>query len=109
MTKSRYLEMMRQMGVEPKKEEIPPDASDLSVETIISLEINNYLRDIWDGMSGSYFGKDLATLDILFDIYGITTKEDKLFYLRLLNIIFIETTKIINAKIRQQHNKKGVK
>lgn len=105
MSKSRYFEMMEQMGVEPKPEEIPPDASDFSMETLIAFDINSALRDIWDGMSGSYFGKDLSTLPVLFDIYGITDKYEKLLYMNLLNIMIVENTKIINAKIKQESNK----
>ena len=112
MTKERYLEMMEQMGSEPKKDEIPPDASDFSFETLVAFEINNLLRDVWDGMSGAYFGKDLSTLPMLFDVYSINDKYDKIFYMHLLAIIFEENIKLINNKIKQEqirNKRKGAK
>lgn len=105
MTKERYLEMMEQMGAEPKEEEIPPDSSDFLSDTLTVFEINGHLRDIWDGMSGSYMGKDFSTLPILFDIYEITNKDNQLLYLRLLNIIISENINIVGQKIKQEQKK----
>lgn len=105
MTKARYFDMMEQMGVEPKKDEIPPDASDFRNDTIIAFEINSMLSDIWDGMSGSYFGKDLSILPMLFDMYGITNKYHRLLYMELLNSIAYENTVIINNKLKQERKK----
>ena len=106
MTKERYLEMMSQMGAEPKEDEIPPDSSDFFSDTLIVFEISNQLRDIWDGMSGSYMGKDMSTLPMLFDIYGIKNNDNKMLYLRLLNIIISENTRIISEKLKQEQRKK---
>ena len=77
MTKERYLDMMNQMGAEPKEDEIPPDSSDFFSDTLIVFEISNQLRDIWDGMSGAYMGKDTSILPMLFDIHDIKDKENR--------------------------------
>ena len=58
--------MCEQMGWEPKDEEIPKDPSDLSYNVQCALILYEALPDIWEGMSGSWMGKNYSGLiDIL--------------------------------------------
>ena len=46
------------MGVEPKEEDIPKDPSTFSLEAQQALIMLNVLPDKWEGMSGSWLGKE---------------------------------------------------
>lgn len=63
--------MCEMLGNEPLEEEIPIDREDLMVETQMIFDIYDKLPAKWEGMSGTYVGKDLLLLPILFDEYDI--------------------------------------
>mgnify|MGYP003327025336 FL=1 len=53
-----------------------PPAMDLyPYEVQLAFFIYNLLQDTWDGMSGSYFGKNLSGLGELLDIYEVEDKK----------------------------------
>jgi hypothetical protein len=61
--------MCEAVGSEPLEKEMPIELQDLSVETQEVFELYNQLQAIWEGMSGTYIGKDQNLLPMLFDIY----------------------------------------
>lgn len=61
--------MCDMMGNKPLEEEIPIDREDLAVETQMVFNLYDKLPAKWEGMSGSYLGKDLLLLPVLCDIY----------------------------------------
>ena len=80
MTKERYLEMMEQLGEEPKPEEIPPDFEDFPPIVAFAMNTFNMLGDRMYPDIG-YVGKDYTNLKHFMDVYGI---EDKEFFLDIL-------------------------
>lgn len=86
MTKEQYFEMCEMMGSTPIEEEIPVDINDFELEVQIALEIYNMLPDIWEGMSGSYLGKNFAAIESIFNSFEIP-KDDRLVYLKVLSLI----------------------
>lgn len=85
MTQQQYLSMMEQLGQEPNPDEIPPDFSDFPIEVQEAIQIFSILPDIWEGMSGTYMGKDYSILPYLMD--EIFEVEDRKQILQLLLII----------------------
>jgi len=63
------------MGIEPKESDLPMEIDSLTVESQLALEIYRYLPDRWEGMSGSYLGKDLNILPFLFKQYKVEEDE----------------------------------
>jgi len=63
--------MMEQLGEEPKPEEIPPRFEDLLHEAQEAWIIYNSLQDVWEGMSGTFMGKNKAGLFDLFKAYEV--------------------------------------
>lgn len=59
------------LGNEPLEEEIPIDREDLMVETQMVFDLYDKLSARWEGMSGSYLGKDLILLPVLFNEFNI--------------------------------------
>lgn len=93
--------MCEQMGWEPKEEEIPLDGSTLSLEAQQALILLNVLPDKWEGMSGSWLGKDYSGLGTIMDIYKI---HDKRTVFELLQIGENELGKYYEQKRKQQES-----
>lgn len=71
------------MGWEPKEEEMPIEISSLSYEAQQALLLLNSLPDNFEGMSGSWMGKDYSGLLAIMDIYKIEDRETVFEYLKV--------------------------
>ena len=78
MTKEQYFEMCEMMGSEPDESQIPVDMEDFPDEVQQSFQIYYLLRDVWEGMSGTYMGKDYSTIFEFFRLYGIDPQDQLL-------------------------------
>ena len=63
------------MGWEPDENQMPIDPSTLSLEVQQALVLLNALPDNWEGMSGSWMGKDYSGLSAIMDIYEIDDRR----------------------------------
>jgi hypothetical protein len=104
MTKHQYFEMCDALGSEPIEEEIPVELNDFPTEVQEMFNIYYLMPDIWDGMSGTYQGKNTSIVFNLFDLYKID-KEDRLVYLMLISGIDNIRKKLINEKVKKQTEK----
>ena len=75
MSIEQYFAMCDQMGWEPKEEEIPIDPSTLPIESQQALLLLNYLPDLWEGLKGTWLGKDYSGLLAIMDIYEIEDRK----------------------------------
>ena len=87
------------MGVEPKEEDVPKDPSTFSLEAQQALIMLNVLPDKWEGMSGTWLGKEYAGLLDIMDLYQI---EDKKQVFELLKVCEDELGKFYAEKRKQQ-------
>ena len=71
MSQDQYIMMCEQMGWEIDESQMPKDPSTLSFEIQQALLLLNVLPDKWEGMSGTWLGKDYAGLDAILNIYEI--------------------------------------
>lgn len=101
MTRSRYLEMMEQLGREPKEKEIPPDWEDFPEVVTIAANVFNLLGDRVYPEVG-YTGKDYTNLPIFFDVYEI---EDKEFFLEILNFLDSRAIKKSSEALKKEYDK----
>jgi hypothetical protein len=93
--------MCEQMGWEPKEEDMPIDPSTLSLEAQQALIMLNVLPDKWEGMSGSWLGKDYSGLGTILDIYDV---QDKRAVFELLQSGEAELGKYYEQKKKQQES-----
>lgn len=100
MTKETYFEMCEMLGSDPVDEEIPLELDDFPWLVQQAFVIYGMLSDIWEGMSGSYLGKDYSLLFNLFDLYGIDSAEEK-----LLATDFIKQIDAVRSKILYEKQK----
>ena len=101
MTLEQYLQMCEQMGWEPQESEMPLDPSELSEEVQQTLIVLNSLPDMWDGMSGSWLGKNYSGLGTILDIYEI---EDRKTVFALLKQAETQLGKFYEEKRKQQES-----
>ena len=87
------------MGVEPKEEDIPKDPSTFSLEAQQALIMLNVLPDKWEGMSGSWLGKEYAGLLDIMELYQI---DDKKQVFELLKVCEDELGKFYAERRKQQ-------
>jgi len=78
---------------------MPLTDADFPVEAQVAFFIFTYLPDRWDGASGTYMGKEWASLPIIFDLFEV---EDRKFVFQLLKIIESTTIDTTNDKISQK-------
>jgi len=77
-----YLEICEQKGIEPDPKEMPPTLGDYPYEVQVAFLLHDLLPDRWDGMSGSYFGKDMSALGTLLDIWEVEDKKSTIYFIK---------------------------
>lgn len=101
MTRDRYLEMMEQLGEDPKESEIPPDFDDLPDTMVVAITIFNTLNDRLVADIG-YLGKDYTNLPHLMQVYGV---EDKEFLLETLSWLDSRAIKKSSEAMKRERDK----
>lgn len=91
-----YYKICEQKGIEPDPAEMPLTMKAFPFEVQMAFFIHNLLPDRWDGMSGSYFGKDMASLGALLDIYEVEDKKNTVFWVKQIEA---HNTEKINKKL----------
>jgi len=74
--------LCEQQGVEPDPNQMPPTMGDFPYEVQVAFLLHDLLPDRWDGMSGSYFGKDLSALGTLLDTWEIEDKKSAIYWIK---------------------------
>jgi hypothetical protein len=92
------------MGIEPVDEDIPLDINDFPALVQTSFIIYDILADVWEGMSGTYCGKNYTIVFELFDIYDIETQQEK-----LMCMDFLRTMDATRGGIIKDKNKNPAK
>ena len=95
----QYLQMCEQMGWEPNEDEMPRDPSHLSYNVQSTLILYNALPDLWEGMSGTWMGKDYSGLMDIMDIYNLDNRRE---VFTLLKVAEGEASKFYAEKQKQQ-------
>jgi len=75
MNLNQYLAMCEQMGWEPDENQMPISASELSLDSQLALVLLESLPDNWEGMGGTWLGKDYSGLLAIMEIYEIENRR----------------------------------
>lgn len=78
---------------------MPPSRDILPYEVQIAFVIHDMLPDRWDGMSGSYFGKDLSALGAILEIYEVEDKKDCIFWIKNIEAL---NTRSVNERMNAE-------
>ena len=82
---------------------MPPDRAILPYEVQVAFLLHDILPDRWDGMSGSYFGKDMSALGTLLDVYEVEDKKTVVYFLKPIEAY---NSQSINKKLDEQRKSK---
>ena len=116
----QYIRICEQLGEEPDPQKMPLTESDFPDEVQVAFFMFNLLSDVWEGMSGSYMGKDWSGCDLLFSTYEVEDKRNTLYFMKMyerltMNFRFEEAERKRKAEERKAksggknftHNVKG--
>ena len=73
--------------------------SDFPYEVQMAFLLHNLLPDRWDGMSGSYMGKDWSTVDFFLNLFEVEEKKIVVFFISKLEGFY---GKAVNEKLQRQ-------
>ena len=101
--------MCEQLGTEPIPEEIPASFEDFPYVVQEALNIFSILPDNWEGMSGTYMGKDYSILPYLFDeIFQVDNKQQTMqLLLTIGSIVMSQRSREQSARQKKAKLKKG--
>ena len=68
---------------------MPLEPSDFPEEVQVAFFIFSFLSDNWDGMSGTYLGKNWTQCNQLFELYDVENKKETLFFMKLYENILV--------------------
>lgn len=68
---------------------MPLETSSFPEEVQVAFFIFSMLSDKWDGMSGSYLGKDWTDCQYILELYNIDNKKDVLFFMKVYEGLLI--------------------
>ena len=106
MTKQHYFEMCELLNKPPKPEDIPVELEDFPDEVQLGFSIYYVLQDQWEGISGTYMGKNWTGLMDIFDIYEVE-KQDRKTIFEILHLIDRERSAQIELVKKQQEQTKS--
>ncbi len=79
---------------------MPLEASAFPAEVQVAFFVYSYLSDRWEGMSGSYMGKDWSHIDTLFKLFEIDEPKVILYFMKMYEGI------IVNHKAQESEQKR---
>lgn len=103
MTQSAYYEMCEALGSEPVESEIPIEYEELPGLVQEAITIYSFLSDRWEGMSGTFLGKDYTIVFELFNTFGVEIAERQLL-LRFMSSIDRIRGELISQKQKEKQN-----
>ena len=75
---------------------MPVDLSGMPDEVQTAFFMLGFLPDVWEGMSGTYMGKDWSSLEYFFNLYEIEEEKVIVTFMKLYERI------LVNYRIEQQ-------
>ena len=99
--------MCDQTGVEPNKDDMPPTAADYPFEVQVAFLLHDYLPENWDGMSGSYLGKDYSALEMLLKAHEVEDVKTCIYFIKLIDGYNIRKINLEQDKRRKAEERKA--
>lgn len=68
---------------------MPLDSSEFPEEVQVAFFMFSLLSDRWDGMSGSYLGKDWNSCGYIFSVHEVEDPKTTLFFMKMYEAILV--------------------
>tara|TARA_B100001059_G_scaffold226925_1_gene256034 strand:+ start:6401 stop:6703 length:303 start_codon:yes stop_codon:yes gene_type:complete len=69
---------------------MPLDASVFPEEIQVAFFMHQLISDRWDGMSGTYMGKNWIETTQIFDLYKIENKKETLYFMQMYDGVIMK-------------------
>jgi len=102
-----YLAVCERLGKTPDFNKMPMDRVYFPFEVQLAFLIHELLPDRWEGMSGSYLGKDWSPVDTCLNIYNVKDKATVVFFLKSIDIAYSNVTNKRLAEERKKQERKS--
>ena len=86
---------------------MPPDPADFPHEVHVAFFIFGFLSDVWDGMSGTYMGKDWSPIEYFFSLYDVQEPQVILQIMKLYESTIMEHKAEEATKKRKAEERKS--
>ena len=86
---AKYLSICDKLGEAPDPDRMPLETSDFPEEVQTAFFVFDYLQDRWEGMSGSYLGKEWSNIEFLFDLFDIQERRTVLYFIKLWENVLV--------------------
>ena len=90
MDVEKYLRICEQLGQEPDPTKMPLEISTFPDEVQVAFFMFNLLSDRWEGMSGSYMGKDWSHCSQLFSLYEVEEPKIIMYFMKLYEGLLVQ-------------------
>lgn len=90
MDGEKYLRICEQLGQVPDPAKMPLESSAFPEEVQVAFFMFDLLSDRWDGMSGTYLGKDWSTCLQLFEVYEVDDSKNTIFFMKLYEAVLMK-------------------
>jgi len=103
----KYLSICEQLGQEPDPAKMPLDSSDFPEEVQVAFFIFSLLPDNWEGMSGTYMGKNWDGIEYFFKLYDVSNRKVILYIMKLYEGIIVSYRAEESDKKRKAEERKS--
>jgi hypothetical protein len=104
----KYLLICEQLGQEPDPDKMPLDTSDFPEEVQVAFFVFNMLSDVFEGMSGSYMGKNWVDCEFICKAHNIDNVKTVLYFAKLYERILMNH-RADEANKKQKANERKAK
>lgn len=86
----KYLRICEQLGEEPDPERMPIDLSGFPEQVQTAFFMFGFLPDVWEGMSGTYMGKDYTCLEYFMNLYEVEDVKEVLMFIKMYENLIVQ-------------------
>ena len=85
---------------------MPLEATAFPAEVQVAFFVYGYLSDVWEGMSGSYMGKDWSFIPTLFKLFKVDDPKIILYFMKMYEGIIVKDRAQEQDRKRKADNRK---
>ena len=85
---------------------MPIEENMFPIEVQLAFLVHSFLPERWDGMSGSYLGKDWSALESILNTYNIEDRPQVTFFLKYIDVY---NSQRINTEIERKRKSQELK
>tara|TARA_Y100000401_G_scaffold105989_1_gene99111 strand:- start:257 stop:598 length:342 start_codon:yes stop_codon:yes gene_type:complete len=97
---------MQKLGREPDVNKAPVEEWHFPFEVQQAFSIHRLLSDTWEGMSGSYLGKNWVSVELLLKVFDVTDKKEVILFLKSIDALYMQQ---MNDKLEKERKAKEQK